>query len=30
MDVSSFLGGNFLTHLDLPQPYQIVCDFSDR
>ena len=22
MDVSSFLGGNFLTHLDLPQPFQ--------
>ena len=23
MDVSGFLGGNFLTHLDLPQPYQV-------
>ena len=23
MDVSSFMGGNFLTHLDLPQPYQV-------
>ena len=23
MDVSSFLGGNFLTHVDLPLPYQV-------
>lgn len=23
MDVSSFMGGNFLTHLDLPQPNQV-------
>ena len=23
MDVSGFMGGNFLTQLDLPQPYQV-------